>query len=112
MLQKIERKAVDEFKQFLLANYLDRLELIELFGSKARGDGEKDSDVDLLVVVNKIDRGFEDEIAGMMTEVCLKYNTLVSPVVFEKNEFEFYRRAKAPIILNLEKEGIVLWRAS
>jgi hypothetical protein len=37
MLNLIEQKAVDEFKNFLLNNYSNRIELIELFGSKARG---------------------------------------------------------------------------
>jgi len=112
ILKGSERKVVDEFKNFLLSHYPNRIELIELFGSKARGDSDEDSDVDLLLVVDKEDREFDDQICELMSELCLKYNTLISPVIFEKEEFELYKRVRAPIILNIQKEGIVLWKMS
>lgn len=111
-LQNVEQGAINEFKDFLLSHYPERIELIELFGSKARGDGDKESDIDLLIVVDKEDRGFDDQMCEMMNELCLKYNVLISPVIFEKKEFELYKRVRAPILLNIEKEGMVIWKMS
>ncbi|MEW6607170.1 MAG: nucleotidyltransferase domain-containing protein [bacterium] len=112
MLQEIKQKAVNEFKDFLLDNYSNRIELIELFGSKARGDGDKESDIDLLIVVDKEDRRFDDQICEMMTELSLEYNTLVSPVVFEKEEFELEKRVRTAIIRDIERDGILIWKAT
>jgi len=110
MLLEKEQKAINEFKDFLLANYPQRIELIELFGSKARGNGDKESDIDLLVVVDKEDREFEDKIIGIMSELCLKYNTLISPVVFEKEVFVLEKRVKTPLIREINKDGVLIWK--
>ncbi|MDI6780733.1 MAG: nucleotidyltransferase domain-containing protein [bacterium] len=81
-----------------------------MFGSKARGDGDKESDIDILVVVSKEDNEFHDQLCEIITDMCIKCNVLISPVVFEKEEFCLYKRVRAPILLNIEKEGIVLWK--
>lgn len=50
-----EGEALVELRDRLVDALKDRLRLIRLYGSKARGDASKDSDIDVLVVVDKDD---------------------------------------------------------
>src|SRR5712692_4665874 len=50
-LTRNERKALDEFVRELCKRYTDELVLVRLFGSKARGNFDEESDVDVLAVV-------------------------------------------------------------
>lgn len=108
-LSASEQEALDKFKNFLLTNYSDRIELLKLFGSKARGSSEEDSDIDILLVVDTEDRKFDNEIYDLMSELSINYGALISPVVFMRGEFEFYKKARSPIIKNIEREGITIW---
>ena len=81
-------------------------ERLILFGSQARGDARPDSDWDLLLLLNKSKKEFEDEdIYGYpFAEMGLKYGTYLSVKIFTKNDWE-----KMPPSLfrcNIEKEGI------
>ena len=76
-----------------------------LFGSQARGDARPDSDWDLLVLLNKAKKEFEDEdIYGYpFAELGLKHDTYISAKVFSMKDWETH-----PSIFryNVEREGI------
>ena len=50
-----EREALDAFVSRLCEQYAGHLERVVLFGSKARGDGDAESDLDVLIVLNDSD---------------------------------------------------------
>ena len=50
LLTSREKLAIEEYKDFLLNRFPSRIEKILLFGSKARGEATRDSDVDLIIV--------------------------------------------------------------
>jgi predicted nucleotidyltransferase len=52
-LNKVEKKALEEFKDRLLKKFGNRIILIKLYGSRARGERYWYSDVDVLVIVKK-----------------------------------------------------------
>jgi len=77
-----------------------------LFGSQARGDAHKESDWDLLVLLNREKRSFREDIneyAFPFSEIGDKYGTLISVIVYAKKEWE-----ERPSLLkyNIEREGI------
>lgn len=64
LLKKQEAAALREFKQRLSSKYGNLVSSILLYGSKARGQASKDSDIDILVVIDSDDqtikkRGFK-----------------------------------------------------
>jgi predicted nucleotidyltransferase len=77
-----------------------------LFGSQARGDARPDSDWDLLVLLNKRKKVFEDEdIYGYpFAEMGLKYKTYISVKIYTENDWK--KRKFTPFYKNIKQEGI------
>jgi predicted nucleotidyltransferase len=110
-LSKAETQAVQEVKNRLVRKYKDRLLLLMLYGSKARGDSHKYSDIDLLAVVRRDTLKIRDELFDETYEVMSKYDFkfLICLAVMGKNEFEIYKKGNFSFYRNITREGIDLW---
>ncbi|GIW23733.1 MAG: hypothetical protein KatS3mg068_2740 [Candidatus Sericytochromatia bacterium] len=71
---------LEEFKKEIEKLYGDRLKQIILYGTYARGDFYKESDIDLHIVLKvKVVPGKEiDRLIDIITEINLKYGVLLS----------------------------------
>ena len=110
-LSKAEKEAIEEVKNRLVKKYGDRLLLLKLYGSKARGDSHPDSDIDILAVVKRdslrIRDRFFDETYEVMSEYDFKF--LICLAVMGKREFETYKNGNFSFYRNIIREGIDLW---
>ncbi|MCL5027515.1 MAG: nucleotidyltransferase domain-containing protein [Bacteroidetes bacterium] len=99
------KQIIKEFREALKNIYKENLVKIILYGSYARGDFNSDSDIDLLIVLEKLESpGKEiDRMIEVISEINLKYNVLIS--VFPVSIFE-YNSLKSPLLLNVRREGI------
>jgi predicted nucleotidyltransferase len=96
---------VIEFKQKIERLYGRRLKNILLYGSCARGQATKDSDIDLAIVLGgDIVPGQEiDRMIDIVTEMNLAHGVLISVYpVSERN----YSTVNSPLLLNIRKEGV------
>ena len=83
-------------------------EKVILFGSQARGDAREDSDWDLLVLLDKEKKAFEDEdtYAYPFAEMGLKYKTYISVKLYTENDWK--KRKPTPFYKSVEQEGITI----
>lgn len=83
---------------------------LRLFGSKARGDFNKDSDIDLLLVVRdeKV-KIFEKKVGRFVTEVLLKGGPFFSIKIYSQSKFQALSNPPTFFIRKITKEGRELW---
>jgi predicted nucleotidyltransferase len=84
------------------------VELIDfrVYGSKARGDADEFSDMDIFVEVLSMDKKIKEDIADISWEVGLKNLLVISPLVFSKDEIENSPLRVSPIVKNIYDQGI------
>jgi len=85
---------------------------VKLFGSKARGNHNQWSDVDILVVVDKDKHELNDEIIDMACDIMGKYDYkfFISVKTMDKKHFSLLNRIKISFIRNVNQDGIEIWK--
>ena len=80
-----------------------------LYGSEARGDAREDSDIDLLVLLDKDKLTFDDEaeISWPLYKLEIKTGVSINPLIMPRISWE-NRPFKTPFYVNVVNEGIVL----
>jgi len=103
-----DQQALKEFYNRLQGLLGDRLSSTRLFGSKAKGTDETDSDIDIFVVVKRLDFTAKSKILGLAFDVNLKYGVYVSPRIVPFELFQDTAFHSTPFVRNVEKEGVLL----
>lgn len=102
----------EELVRGLLSILHDQTVRIVLYGSTARGTASGDSDVDIALFVNgRLDQRQEEMLSTLIAELNLKYNKVFSVVDIDQQTFLKWRSI-SPFYQNVEREGIVLWKAA
>ena len=110
-LRPAERVALSGYLTRLRARFGARVLHVILFGSRARGEGDAESDLDVLIVVDDGDWRFHDAIADESVEPWLAHGALISPVTMNRREYEQLREWRTLFHRNLEQDGVDLWIA-
>jgi predicted nucleotidyltransferase len=97
-----------ELKDGVKSQLGDRLVKIVVFGSRARGDFDAESDTDIAIIVRDLSREQKYQVLDTVAEIEMKFITSLSVIVFSENEFERLRKRERRIALDIEKEGIPL----
>jgi len=103
-----EKKAVLRLKELLLEYFPGQVLKIQVFGSKARGEADKFSDIDVFVLIRKGDWRFRDEVRAVSFQVFQETGIDISPVVMEEKKFRELANGDSPFIRNVQREGILV----
>jgi len=102
-------KLVSEELRDRLESFLGpRLLMLVLYGSKARGDWEPGSDLDIAIVVSGLTRELKHKILDIVAEIKFKYVMPLSTLVFLEEDFHRLREREGRVALDIEKHGISL----
>lgn len=106
--QSIEEQILIEVKKVIKDIGGDSILRIVLYGSRARGDYDAISDIDVAVIVRGLTRELKTKLLDAVAEVELRYLAPLSMLVLDEKDFEFLKKRERRIALDIEKEGILL----
>ncbi|MEN6321042.1 MAG: nucleotidyltransferase domain-containing protein [Syntrophaceae bacterium] len=86
----------------------DRLIKMVLFGSRARGDYDDDSDIDIAIIIHGLSRELKHQILSRVADIEFEYLRSLSTFVISEEDFNFLRNRERRIALDIEREGISL----
>lgn len=94
---------------FYLQRYGEQLIQVWLYGSKARGDYNESSDMDIMIVVDEdasIDKGVDTDKYNMVMSILDRYNELISVMTYTVTDFN---SDAIPLHRNIKREGILFY---
>lgn len=77
-----------------------------IFGSRARGEDDDYSDMDVFIEVEDINEELRERIRNIVWEISFENCVLISPLIFTRKEIENSPLKSSPIIKNIMEEGI------
>lgn len=104
-----ERTALAEFLSRLREQFGERIAHVWLFGSKARGDSDVESDVDLLIVARDGDDALREAIGQIAYALSLEHGVLLCEHVVGAWRFAQMCARQELIYRNVVGEGVDLW---
>lgn len=96
----------------LLGIFSDNILQIILYGSVAREDNTSESDVDIAIVIKEdMDDRTREKFIIWSADMDLRYDRVFSIVDIQEKNLEKWGSI-LPFYKNVQKEGIVLWKAA
>ncbi|GAB4543161.1 MAG: hypothetical protein Fur002_14690 [Anaerolineales bacterium] len=104
--QKVQR-LVREFKESLARIYGERLKGVYLYGSYARGDYRKGSDVDVMILLKGYKNYWNEQkrISQIASDISLTYDLTLSCIFIKQIQWETSAQ-QTPLIYNIRAEGL------
>jgi predicted nucleotidyltransferase len=102
----VEKNVLDSF--ITLMREKINVDRVVLFGSRARGDADPDSDMDVLVIVNDFTDRTEDFISQCAWEAGFENDIILVPVVFSRNDWENGPERYSLLAEAIKSEGVYL----
>lgn len=107
-LEENVNTVLSELKDRLQALLGDRLSRLVLYGSRARGDYDRNSDIDIAVIVKNLDRETKDSIFKTVADIELGYLTPLSTLILSEEVYNDLLRRERRIALDIERESVPL----
>jgi len=107
-LTEEEQSAVNEFTAKLRNRFPNEIRAIKLFGSKARGDSHRESDLDLLVLVEEKTEELENTVIDLVCETLNRSGVYLEVVTLPISRYEKAKEEQYPFIINVERDAVAL----
>ncbi len=103
-----ESQALETFLLRARQKFGDNLLRVALFGSKARGDAESDSDIDLLLIVKDDRWQTQRPLIELGAEIGLQFDVLFDLRIISEQRWAKMMSMQTGLVQNIAKESIPL----
>ncbi|MDI6735314.1 MAG: nucleotidyltransferase domain-containing protein [bacterium] len=97
-----------EFTDLLIKKYKQELISAILYGSVARGNAKQESDIDLVIIIEKAPSTYYKRLQRMIKiikKIEAKYAICIKPIIFSKEEAKENRY----LFLDITEDGVMLY---
>ena len=105
-LMREERIWLEAYQKALKAQFADIIKDIIIFGSKARGSSNGDSDLDILVVIREGDWETKKSVAEPGYMLAIGTEVVPSLIVLTAEEWIYHQDYEAPFWQTVTRDGI------
>jgi len=106
MTKKV-KSLMAKLKKGLAELYGPRLKAVILFGSYARGDYNKNSDLDVMIVLDNYKSRWDELVrsAELASDLSLEYGVTISRTIMSEAQ---WKQGDLPVLVNVRAEGIAV----
>lgn len=107
-LTPTENQAVALFKKQVFGQLGKQVVQFTLFGSRARQEGNEESDIDILVLLTKRTSQNRDTVIDIAHDIFLEHEIEISPLVLSKDQFQSLTDHERLLAQEINRDGINL----
>ncbi len=111
-LQENERQALEEYASHIKSLAGRRIRGLVLFGSKARGDAGVDSDLDVLVIIDRYDAEIDRLVTLTAARSSLEHDTLINTHLVTAGRWAEMQKWGATLWQEVQRDGMQLMALS
>lgn len=102
----------EELIKGLLDLFQDDITMIILYGSAARNEATPESDIDIAIITKKdMDETIKNKFICWSAEMDIRYDKVFSIIDIREDNMKKWGKV-LPFYQNVQKEGIILWKAA
>jgi|SRR5436190_1265743 predicted nucleotidyltransferase len=105
-----ERSAIEQAVREVVLKFPAQVRFIALFGSKARGDFNSDSDIDLLIINESDDWQTRHALRDPVYDANLDHTVFIATWIISWERFQRLPFQRPGLFANLRQDAIELWR--
>jgi predicted nucleotidyltransferase len=109
-LTRPERASLNHFLSDLRREMGGQVITVTLFGSRARGGGNRDSDLDVLVVLENGDQAATTAVRYLAADALLDCGKFVSTRVWSRARLEVEQAQPGGLYQSILRDGVSLWQ--
>jgi predicted nucleotidyltransferase len=103
-----EQQAIEKLLSRLREVYGDQIQQAMLFGSKARGEAVRDSDIDVMVLVKDETWPLKDGILANVADINLEYDLVIDVRVIGVDRWQYMANIQAGLYRTISQDAIPL----